>query len=218
MAPWKCATVSETVEKKCYDHVQWAITDGVGQHRDWYPDGMTRSEQDVQCALYLNAFNDISDDSHNCTLPPCEGLSVNMSASTDKKVQELCLKPIEETEAAGPSLEWWGWVLIVAASLALIGGVAFALGLFTKKPKKKRAVKAVQPTPVETAAAPLPAYSVAPPIYTYQAAPVYQATQSISVAAPSVITAAPVYATAPVYASTGSVVVPAATSAGPEEI
>jgi hypothetical protein len=105
--------------------------------------------------------------------------------------------PVTVTEAPGPSIEWWGWVLIVAAVIALGVVAAYALGLFgAKKPKKKRAVK-VEPTP-----APEEAPLIAPPIYTYAqqptsvvtAPPVYtyasQPTTIVQQAAPSVLFAA----------------------------
>jgi len=122
-----------------------------------------------------------------------------------------CAEPVEPavestTEAPGPSLQWWGWALIVAAVLAVIGLIGFFVMGQKKAPKKKRAVKVPapepEPAPVTTTVTAVPTYEVAPPIYTYSAAaPVYEATQSIAVAAPQVITAPPIMTAPPVYAA-----------------
>jgi hypothetical protein len=163
------ANMSDDV--KCASHIEWAKSIGLASHEDWYPNGTTTSDADLQCSLYLKAGPQVNGslegegEGHNCTLPACTPISESMMAAGDALVLEQCVRPAPPVMEEGPSIEWWGWVLIVAAVVLLGLVVAWALGLFgPKKPKKKRAVK-VEP-------APAPEVEVAPPIYTYIAEPV----------------------------------------------
>lgn len=178
--------------------MEWAIQQGESAHPDWYPKGSTESAVDVQCSLFLMTQDDVVGNGHNCTLPPCAAISESMTESGGSKV-DACSPPIVHETEQGPSMDWWGWVLIVAAVLALAAGIAFAMGYFggSRKPKsKKRSIKPIPaatepPAEVPVAVAPV-VTAIAPPVY-FQA-PVYEATQSIAVAAPQVVTGSSVYA------------------------
>lgn len=163
----------------CYQHVVWAKGEGEDSHPAWYPAGAQRDDIDLQCALYVNTFNNITGDGHNCRLPPCTPISETMRNQSGELVKR-CITTAPMTKVATPEdkplLEWWAWVLIGFAIVGLLAAVAYFLGFF-KKPKKKRAVKITQ----ETATVPKVPVEIAPPIYTYMAPPT------------EVITAPPVY-------------------------
>eukprot|EP00929_Paragymnodinium_shiwhaense_P050958 TRINITY_DN25654_c0_g1_i1.p1 TRINITY_DN25654_c0_g1~~TRINITY_DN25654_c0_g1_i1.p1 ORF type:complete len:264 (-),score=49.92 TRINITY_DN25654_c0_g1_i1:418-1152(-) len=206
-AEWKCFDVNATNDPECYANIRWAILQGTLDHPDYYPNGTT-TFVDFQCALFLkkDVRGDAADrahnvaPAHNCTLPPCTAISAGMAAGSDEA--KACMKPepeadsLIEAEPEGPSMPWWGWILIVAGVLLAALATAFAMGIFRKAPqKKKRAVKmpVPEPEPVATTVTSAPAYDVAPAVYTYTAAPVYMATQSNAIAAPTVVTVPPVY-------------------------
>lgn len=174
-----CQDANESYDPDCFGHIQWAMAQGHWDHPDWYPNGTSfESVVDVQCALFLKMGGLHDGNSHNCSHRPCEAISTGMAEGGDPEISYCFPRTVESTEGGGPSIEWWGWVLIVLAVLLVGALAAFALGLFgTKKPKKKRAIK-VEPTPeppVETVVAPMTSYvEVAPPIYTYMQQPTYQ--------------------------------------------
>lgn len=166
-----CEDVTLETDPNCFNHINWAIGLGMDAHPEWYPEGTTANATDVQCALFIMTHDDIKHDGHNCTVPPCS-ISASMLASTDETVK-MCLPPPVKEEVEGPSIQWWGWVLIVAAvlglALAAFGGVLFA------KKKKKPKPTPTRATTVEPAAPEETVSLVAPPIYTYvqQPQPVY---------------------------------------------
>lgn len=219
--------VQETWGKKkesCWFHIKWARDIGVEKHPDWYPVGTTKSEPDVQCALYLKNIGANEGPSHSCNLPPCAKISDSMM--TGGHDVEKCLvawtttppparsgeievaEITTTTEAPGPSIEWWGWVLIALAVLGLCGAIAALFMGKKKAPAKKRAIpKPPAPEPVPEAA-PLvtssvtlpvarsmivaPQFLTAPPVVTSTvvAPPVYE-----TVMQPTTMMAAPVYET-----------------------
>merc|ERR1712100_725676 len=92
------------------------------------------------------------------------------------------------TEAPGPSIAWWGYLLIALAVVGCIGAVvAFLLFGKKKAPAKKRAIpKAPEPAPAP-APPPVATTSVSMPI----AAPVYQYVAPVSTTQSPAVYAAP---------------------------
>lgn len=203
-------------QNTCWLHLQWAMGQGLTEHSDWYPTGTTRTPADAQCALYLKAIGANDGNAHACMLPPCASISDSMKeGGVDANVTKCMTTRVETvvttTEAPGPSIEWWGWCLIAVAILGVIGAIVGVL-LGTKKPKKKRALKVVDPQVEE----PPNQVQVAATV-TYD--PIYQPTvyepmqEETSVLLPAqqsvVLTAAPQVVTAqPVTTSAGSFVMP----------
>eukprot|EP00929_Paragymnodinium_shiwhaense_P054696 TRINITY_DN2741_c0_g1_i1.p1 TRINITY_DN2741_c0_g1~~TRINITY_DN2741_c0_g1_i1.p1 ORF type:complete len:226 (+),score=41.35 TRINITY_DN2741_c0_g1_i1:73-750(+) len=203
---FKCLDVTMENDAKCHVNIDWAMNSGKFDHPEYYPNGTT-SRADYQCAIFLKlgVEGDANDKAmhmtpnHNCTLPPCTPITAGLAASG---VAAACIKPVEtpvpEDKPDAPSMPWWGWVLIVAGVLLAALATAFAMGVFSKAPKKKRAAKlppprSAAPEPLPTTVTPVPTFEVAPPIYTYVAEPVYTATRSIQVTSPSVLVAPAVY-------------------------
>lgn len=187
-------------DKTCWYHVQWAMETGVEKHPDWYPGGTTKAEADVQCALYLKNIGVNEGLSHSCNLPPCAKISDSMmndpqrSHDVNKCLVAWTTTPparsaeleitTTTTEAPGPSIEWWGWVLIALAVLGLCGAIAALFMGKKKAPAKKRAM------PKPPAPEPVP-----------EAAPLVTSTYTLPVAT-SMIVAPPVLTAPPVVTST----------------
>eukprot|EP00929_Paragymnodinium_shiwhaense_P014158 TRINITY_DN122035_c0_g1_i1.p1 TRINITY_DN122035_c0_g1~~TRINITY_DN122035_c0_g1_i1.p1 ORF type:complete len:290 (-),score=36.82 TRINITY_DN122035_c0_g1_i1:380-1192(-) len=175
------------VNKECYENMEWAWTTGVKQNISNYPQGVT-SKADFQCALFLKK-GDAAGPSWNCTLPPCEPLSMDFSqhamrtgsqshpAGTTRRCVEETAQDIKERTSSAmedkrrPSFPWYGWVLAVTGlSMAAVLGVFTWQGSAAKAPtRRKRGVDVPQPLmpkkPVEAVATQLPVYEESRPVY-----------------------------------------------------
>eukprot|EP00929_Paragymnodinium_shiwhaense_P106807 TRINITY_DN7253_c0_g1_i1.p1 TRINITY_DN7253_c0_g1~~TRINITY_DN7253_c0_g1_i1.p1 ORF type:complete len:292 (+),score=46.39 TRINITY_DN7253_c0_g1_i1:77-952(+) len=206
-----CQNVDAQSNGECFVNVEWAMRDGIHQNASMYPAGTT-TFPDFQCALFLKS-GQADGPAHGCSKPPCANLSATMEANGE--AVKACLGPLDaaepiEEQAAGPSMPWWGWILIVLGVLLAGVGLAFAMGVFKieKKPKKKRAVRmppahAGAPETAEAEPAPqavAPTQSASMPMYTVMSPGPVQ-TGSYLITAPPMLTSARVVAAAPVYAA-----------------
>lgn len=210
----ECPALSEANNKECYDNVQWAMTEGIKLHPQWYSEMPFLNEstkiEDFQYAL-ATGEKDADGKTWNCTVP-CD-LSPSAKAHMIARLEGLVTNGTNSTgNNTGPGGMPAQYYLLIGLGVVLVGTLVAAgasyflckdklLGLLseTKPAKKKRTAK---PAPAPAAAS-APAAPAPMPVVTHQVVlPTYQP-----------IHAAPVHVAPPVY--TSSVAQPVAYHAAP---